>query len=241
MLSPIGLSVAIVAQATPGAAVVVLACVLGVLLLLRHERTYALTQEQRALRDPLTELANRALLEELLDSAERRCAPSNTSGALLLLDINEFKAINDRHGHACGDRVLCAFAERLKTTVRNADTVARLGGDEFVVLLADSSTLNDAHIVADSLRRAFTSPLQIEGRGELTVSPSIGAAVFGHAVRPDAALSSADAAMYAEKHSPDRRGRRSLTAPRGYAVLPPATQRPPVSDASRTATESVDS
>ena len=201
MLTPIGLAIAIVAQDTPGAAVVVLACVLGVLLLLRHERADALKQEQRALRDPLTRLANRVLLEELLDAAARRCARSNTSGALLLLDINGFKTINDRHGHVCGDRVLCAFAERLKTTVRNADTVARLGGDEFVVLLPDSATLNAARVVADSVRQAFRAPLQIEDLGELAVNPSIGAALFDRAVTPDAALTTADAAMYEEKRS----------------------------------------
>ena len=144
-------------------------------------------------------MANRALFEELADAEARRCARADASGALLIVDLNDFKAINDRYGHVCGDRVLRAFAERLDDRVRETDTVARLGGDEFAVLLGEPMTISAAEVVADNVRKALESPLEIPEVGELQVSASIGAARFGPGIGPLQAIAEADRAMYAEK------------------------------------------
>jgi diguanylate cyclase (GGDEF)-like protein len=176
-----------------------LAGVLGVTAMFRRERNIRLKQQDEALRDRTTGLANRASFDELLDAAARRCARRDTSAALLLLDLNHFKEVNDTHGHACGDAVLKAFAERVSACVREADTVARIGGDEFAVLLADPSSLNAAHTVAAELRKALRGPLGVPDVGELEVSASSGAATFGNGITAARALADADLAMYADK------------------------------------------
>jgi diguanylate cyclase (GGDEF)-like protein len=199
LLTPVGLAAAVSGGHDPGATVAVLGGALGVMVFLGRERKDRLVQEQRALRDPLTGLANRALFDELLETAARRCGRSGTSGAVLLLDLNDFKAINDRHGHLCGDRVLCEFAELLLGRVRSADSVARLGGDEFAVLLADPVTIGGANAVADDLRAALAVPITIPDLGDLNVSASIGTASFGAGVPPIQAIADADRALYADK------------------------------------------
>jgi diguanylate cyclase (GGDEF)-like protein len=95
--------------------------------------------------------------------------------------------------------VLRAFARRLDDRVRGADSVARLGGDEFAALLGEPTTVRDAEVVADSLRKAFEAPLDIPDVGALRVSASIGAAQFGRGTTPLQAIADADGAMYAEK------------------------------------------
>ena len=199
LLTPVGLAVAVIGRDSPGAALSVLVGVLGVMVLLGHERERRLEHQQRALRDSLTGLANRALFEELADAEARRCDRANVSGALLVVDLNDFKAINDRYGHLCGDRVLRALAERLDDRVRETDTVARLGGDEFAVLLGEPTTISAAEVVADNVRKALEPPLEIPEVGELHVSASIGAARFGPGITPLQAIAEADRAMYADK------------------------------------------
>ena len=199
LLTPVGLAVAVIGEDSPGAALSVLIGVLGVMVLLGHERERRLEHQQRALRDSLTGLANRALFEELANAEARRCDRANVSGALLIVDLNDFKAINDLYGHLGGDRVLRAFAERLDDRVRETDTVARLGGDEFAVLLAEPTTISTAEVVADNVRKALEPPLEIPEVGELQVSASIGAARFGPGITPLQAIAEADRAMYAEK------------------------------------------
>lgn len=201
LLTPIGLVIAVGAGSSPGAAASALAGVIGVMVLFGRERTTRLRHQERALHDSLTGLANRALFEELVDAAARRCVRANVYGALLLLDLNNFKSINDQHGHICGDHVLRAFAERLNGRMRETDTVARLGGDEFAVVLAEPVTLDTAECLAERLRQSFTAPLVIPNLGELQVSASVGAAIFGGSVTPMQALAEADQAMYAEKNA----------------------------------------
>jgi diguanylate cyclase (GGDEF)-like protein len=201
LLTPVGLAAAINARQAPAAAVAVVLGVVGVLWLLARERADRLKQEQRALHDPLTGLANRELFDALLDSTARRCARARTSGGVLLLDLTRFKHINDSYGHAYGDRVLCEFALRVRACVRDSDTVARIGGDEFAVLLDEPATLADAQAVASKLRCTFSSPIEIPGAGEMVVDASIGAASFDADVTPPQALAEADDAMYAEKRA----------------------------------------
>ena len=109
----------------------------GLTTFLGRERASRVEHQHRALRDPLTGLANRALFDELLAAAWERCARNGTTGALLLADLDHFKPINDTYGHPVGDQALQAFAQRLTQTVRAADVAARTGGDEFAVLLAE--------------------------------------------------------------------------------------------------------
>jgi len=149
-----------------------------------------------ALRDSLTGLANRRLLLELLDTALARGARDDTPLAVLFLDLDGFKAINDVHGHDAGDTVLCETARRLLSIVRGADVVARLGGDEFVVVYEPSRNDNLMSRVA----AALSAPIAIAADVEVCCPASVGRAdtsTFGH----DAAslLAAADAAMYEAK------------------------------------------
>jgi diguanylate cyclase (GGDEF)-like protein len=214
LLTPVGLVAAISAPRAPVAALAVVLGVVGVLGLLARERGDRLEQEQRALHDPLTGLANRALFEALLEATARRCARSNTSGGVLVLDLTRFKDINDSYGHACGDRVLSEFGARVRSCVRDADTVARIGGDEFAVLLDEPTTLAGAHAAAGKLRSALFAPIEIAGVGQLLVEASVGAAAFDADVTPGQALAEADTAMYVEKRAkPVFAGRAGERAP----------------------------
>ncbi len=199
LLTPVGLAAAVIGNTEPAAAVVLLAGVIGVMALLGRERAHRIRESHRALHDPLTGVANRLLFFELLDAAARRCERTETEGALLLIDLDNFKAVNDTHGHARGDQVLCAFAERLRATIRQSDTVARLGGDEFAVLLADPADPGAADAVVEKLRHALATPLLLPDGATLEVGASIGAAVFAADAPLAHTLAAADGALYADK------------------------------------------
>ena len=150
--------------------------------------------------DILTGLPNRALLSERLARAITRARRQQTRVALLFLDLDRFKDVNDSLGHAIGDRVLKAAAARLQETVRDTDTVARLGGDEFTVVLEDIDDIAAAEDMAVRIGTAFARPLGVDSRAEATISPSIGIAVFpDHAATPVDLLKFADTAMYQAK------------------------------------------
>jgi diguanylate cyclase (GGDEF)-like protein/PAS domain S-box-containing protein len=155
---------------------------------------------ERAVRDPLTGLANRALLEERLRGALARDARSGESTAVLFLDLDGFKEVNDTHGHAVGDAVLRTVAERLGRTVRPSDTVARLGGDEFVVLVEHASEVALDALVP-RVRAAIAAQMDEHGR-QLSVGVSVGVAVSrGGELEPQRLLSQADARMYDAKRT----------------------------------------
>jgi diguanylate cyclase (GGDEF)-like protein/PAS domain S-box-containing protein len=165
-----------------------------------REFTAALTE--RAVRDPLTGLANRALLEERLRAALSHDARSGESTGALFLDLDGFKAVNDRHGHAVGDAVLRTIAERLVTAVRPSDTVARLGGDEFVVLVP-AATEAGLKVLLERLRGEVSRTISVGHLG-LKVGVSIGFALSdGGEDDPHSLLAQADARMYAAKRSTD--------------------------------------
>ena len=157
----------------------------------------------QALHDPLTNLPNRLLFSDRLAHAVAASRRRGQRVAVLFLDLDFFKAVNDGAGHLIGDRVLVAVAERLLATVRSADTVARLGGDEFVVLAED---LDDgpgaARELAERIAQAMREPVQVDGH-ELLVTVSIGMARADGDSDPKVVLAHADAAMY----EATRRGR----------------------------------
>jgi diguanylate cyclase (GGDEF)-like protein len=157
----------------------------------------------RAHHDPLTGLANRALFGERLDEAVHRHREHGRQFALLVIDLDDFKAVNDTLGHSAGDRVLHAIGSRLCNCVRSTDTVARLGGDEFAVVL--DGTTEAPGLVSERILAALRQPLQVEGRN-LNLSASVGVVEPGPGERDltsDVVLRRADGAMYVGK----RRGK----------------------------------
>jgi diguanylate cyclase (GGDEF)-like protein len=154
--------------------------------------------KHQAFHDGLTRLANRALLTNRIEHALNRRSVDE-SVAILYLDLDDFKLINDGLGHSAGDQLLVAVAERLRACLRPFDTAARLGGDEFAVLIEDSRSPQDAVRVAQRIEEALTTPFALE-RQEVSVRASIGVVWAGHA-RADAEelLRNADIAMYRAK------------------------------------------
>ena len=155
--------------------------------------------EHRAYHDPLTGLPNRQLLLDRLRHQIAASRRTNQPFAVLFIDVDRFKAINDAHGHPAGDRLLQAIAGRLTSALREVDTVARLGGDEFVVLATDIRHASDVVAVADKLRHAMEGPISIEG-SDVRVTLSLGASIYpddgGDA---DTLLRVSDGALYRAK------------------------------------------
>jgi diguanylate cyclase (GGDEF)-like protein/PAS domain S-box-containing protein len=169
--------------------------------------------QQLAFQDALTGLPNRRLLTDRLTQAMNASKRNNRYGALLFLDLDNFKPLNDRHGHAVGDQLLLEVADRLKNCVREIDTVSRFGGDEFVVLLSDldsdqEESTQQADIVAEKIRIALQEPYALavkhaHGPDSMVshrCTASIGVGIFiNHTVGQDDMLARADAAMYQAK------------------------------------------
>ncbi|HJV81021.1 two-component system response regulator [Noviherbaspirillum sp.] len=161
--------------------------------------------------DALTGLPNRLLLEDRMKQATAHSGRQHAPVAVLFIDLDRFKDINDTLGHAAGDRLLQEVAERLGHCVREEDTVARLSGDEFVVLLAGLHDVQDAALVAEKIVTTVAEPCRIADR-ELRVSPSIGIAIFPYdGQNMDELLRNADTAMYHAKQ--EGRGRFSFFTP----------------------------
>ncbi|HEX8955487.1 MAG TPA: diguanylate cyclase [Burkholderiaceae bacterium] len=149
--------------------------------------------------DDLTGLPNRRLFQDRIHSAFARCRRGESSGALLFIDLDDFKDVNDEHGHASGDRLLQAVADRIASCVREADTVARIGGDEFVVLIEGVCDREQAELVAAKIRKAIGEPVDLAGN-LLHPQASIGVALYPeHGKVIDQLMRHADQAMYACK------------------------------------------
>ena len=160
--------------------------------------------------DPLTRLPNRTLLGDRLGQAFAAAQRAGTKVAVLFLDLDRFKAVNDSLGHHMGDVLLQEVASRLKAVVRGADTVARLGGDEFVVVLTDARSASLVAAVTEKIVRALGQPFALGAR-EVLVTPSIGISLFpDDAIEPEDVLRAADAAMYEVKQR-GRNGYRFFT------------------------------
>ncbi|MDQ1698186.1 MAG: hypothetical protein QOG34_49 [Frankiaceae bacterium] len=152
--------------------------------------------EHQALHDPLTGLPNRVLVADRLTHAAARRDGAGRPVALLFVDLDHFKTINDGAGHAVGDALLKEAAARLAAVVRPADTVGRFGGDEFIVVCEDCDVTEAQH-VAERILQDFRRPVDVEGR-QLFISASIGIA-SAHDIDAETMFSQADAAMYAAK------------------------------------------
>ena len=155
--------------------------------------------ERMAQYDALTQLPNRALLRDRLKSSLTLAQMDGGRMALLYVDLDRFKEVNDNHGHSVGDMLLQAVASRLKGCVRETDTVARIGGDEFVVLLHSIHAAEDADKVAKKIRQVLAQPLRLDGHS-LTIRTSIGVALYPeHGTEEKQLFRHADEAMYTAK------------------------------------------
>ena len=170
-------------------------------------RDVALAQiNQMANVDPLTLLANRRLLSTHLEKAVASIVRRRIYGALLLLDLDRFKPINDAHGHNAGDAVLVEIAKRLRSVTRSEDVISRLGGDEFLVLInhldADEQLARDlASLIAGKLINLVNEPIVFHGE-TLQVGASIGIRLLGfEQLDTETAISEADSAMYRAKQA----------------------------------------
>ena len=184
--------------------------VIGMAVDVTEQKTLQAWVEQQAKTDPLTGLGNRRGFEERAEALLARAAASrvNFSFGLLMLDLDRFKPINDRHGHLTGDGILQVFAHRLSGTVRPIDFVARLGGDEFVVLVDGADDLSLSRL-SERLLQATAEPMEINGH-MFEISCSIGAARFCDGdLTLKALVGRADTALYAAKHTGSRSFKRS--------------------------------
>ena len=173
---------------------------------LRRALTHAIERKRseiqlahQALHDPLTGLPNRALFFDRLGVALDRSRRTSASVAVLFLDVDKFKDVNDSLGHAAGDRVLAALAERLRAMLRPMDTVARFGGDEFTFLFEELGSEREVVLIAERISRIASAPIRLED-GEANVTVSIGIAmVTDPNMPPETVIREADAAMYRAK------------------------------------------
>ncbi len=157
--------------------------------------------EYQAYHDALTALPNRLLFRDRLTVALAHAKRQKTPLAVMFLDLDRFKYVNDTLGHSLGDELLRAVAARLKAVLREGDTIARMGGDEFTVLLGDLTSTDDAAKIAQKLLETISHPLSVDGH-ELYVTTSIGIALFPNdGDSAEALLKNADSAMYRAKEA----------------------------------------
>jgi diguanylate cyclase (GGDEF)-like protein len=149
--------------------------------------------------DALTGLPTRTLLHDRLQNALDRAQRFHKTIALMMLDLDKFKEVNDYYGHSAGDQVLCLTAQRIRASIRKTDSVARMGGDEFVVLLNDLAGPEQAEHIAEKIVEALAAPILISGF-EVPLSVSIGVCtVSDETVEANVLLRRVDAAMYRAK------------------------------------------
>ena len=174
-----------------------------VIWLLEEERQATIDAAEKieriAYHDSLTGLPNRQLFLNQLGMAVHHARRNDSMVAVLFLDLDRFKIVNDSLGHAAGDALLIAVAQRIRATVRAEDSVTRLGGDEFAVLATQVFTPEDATILAERIITAVKRPIVVDGQ-ELFVTTSLGVSLFPHdATEPEGLLKTADSAMYRAK------------------------------------------
>lgn len=159
--------------------------------------------------DALTGLPNRVLLASRLEHTIERSRRTSKLCAVMYMDLDRFKPVNDQMGHEAGDELLKGVAQRLRSNLRDNDTVARIGGDEFVIVLEELSSPDGAEVVAQAVIRRMSEPFDLGGGREVTIGCSIGIAMFpAHGADSEALLRLADTALYASKNG--GRGRASF-------------------------------
>jgi diguanylate cyclase (GGDEF)-like protein/PAS domain S-box-containing protein len=175
-------------------------CVLGQIEDITERRMWREQMYHHAYYDPLTDLPNRRLLLDLVNQALAEASRRGRAVAILYVDVDRFKEINDSLGHDAGDRLLKEVAERLKASVRRGDIVSRQGGDEFVIVLTDLEHAPDATAVSLKILEAFARPIQI-AENEVNATISIGISLFPNDATQDVdeLINKSDAAMYAAK------------------------------------------
>ena len=174
---------------------------LEVRLLHEEARLAATTAEILARHDPLTGLANRRLLIERVSAAIANARRCRSAMAVVFMDLDDFKQINDTLGHNVGDAFLKAVAERLKSVIREEDTAARLGGDEFVIALWNAGDVKDVATVASKLIHIVSQPYAI-GNRVVTVTTSAGVSIYPvHGADVDTLMKTADTALYEAKRA----------------------------------------
>ena len=165
-----------------------------------HLQTENQALAHQASHDWLTDLPNRAYFAARLARTLRTLGQRSDKVAVLFLDSDRFKSINDTYGHAAGDAVLVAVATRIRAQLREGDVVARLGGDEFAIMLAPLHKVEDAQRIADKIIASMHEPIELPEQTCVVTSLSIGIAVYPeHGATPDVLLCAADAAMYQAK------------------------------------------
>ena len=173
-----------------------------------------------ATHDPLTGLPNRTEFERFCKEGMARARRRGLRVAVLYIDLDNFKPVNDTYGHVTGDELLKTISERMKHTVRETDIVARIGGDEFCILLADLVDMSSVQTIARNLLEALSKPV-VTQRGEHPIGASIGASIYpDDANNPQMLLRLADAAMYRVKHG-GRNGVSFYSAPMGLPEAAP--------------------
>ena len=185
-LLPSGPALGVTARSATMVTVAALTLALGGLAWLAESRAEELLQDlqrqklvfqERSVRDWLTGLANRSLLTECLIQSWERARRHGPRGAMFFIDLNDFKLVNDAHGHAAGDQVLREVALRLQDTVRSSDLVGRIGGDEFALIIEGVESRNDVAVLADKVAHAIEAPIELDG-STVHVGASIGVAFF---------------------------------------------------------------
>ncbi|WP_419779332.1 diguanylate cyclase domain-containing protein [Maridesulfovibrio sp.] len=177
----------------------------GVVEDITHRKISELDLQERATLDALTGIPNRYLFFDRLDKSIANAGRYDESLALLFIDLNDFKQVNDQFGHHAGDMLLSMVAKRLKSRLRSSDTFARLGGDEFCVLLERPSDKNSIARVAEDFINCLADPFQIDDIS-CSVGASIGISVYPeNGVTAEELVKNADKAMYQVKEEPDRK------------------------------------
>lgn len=183
---PSGPVLGVIARGATTVTVAALTLALGGLAWLAESRAEDLLQDlqrqklvfqERSVRDWLTGLANRSLLTECLIQSWERARRHGPRGALFFIDLNDFKAVNDEHGHSAGDQVLREVALRLQDTVRSSDLVGRIGGDEFALVIEGVESQNDVGVLAEKVAHVIEAPIELAGT-TVHVGASIGVAFF---------------------------------------------------------------
>lgn len=158
------------------------------------------TLTHQACHDPLTGVTNRAVMDDRLHHAIDRAQRAGSKIALYFIDLNDFKLINDQHGHEGGDKILIGVASALRACLRNSDTISRFGGDEFIIIVEDIEGEEHTQTVLTAIEFAISEPIVLYNETSLVANASIGMALYPEdAVDADSLIKAADMAMYQQK------------------------------------------